>query len=127
MLYSLNPRKAVVATGKFYSIHDDTLYIFKTRKDEYLDLQTIPESYNLFETESSWQLSPWIAISNNVSVESLKKIETLLELELHVRVFVDKELLESYFLDGDESVIVPELTKLKEPERAVISIKLDSS
>ena len=127
MLYSLNPRKAVVATGKFYSIHDDTLYILKTRKDEYLDLQTIPESYNLFETESSWRLSPWIAISNNVSPENLKKTETLLELELHVRVFVDKELLESYFLDGDESVIVPELTKLKEPERAVISIKLDSS
>jgi len=127
MLYSLNPRKAVVATGKFYSVHDDTLYIFKTRKDEYIDLHSFPESYNLFETESSWRLSPWIAISNNVSPENLKKTGTLLELELHVRVFVDKELLETYFLGGDESVLVPELTKLKEPERAVIKIKLDSS
>ena len=113
--------------GKFYSIHDDTLYIFKTRKDEYIDLQSIPEHYNIFESESSWRLSPWIAISNNVSPESLEKIGALLELELHVRVFVDKELLESYFLDGDESVIVPELTKMKEPERAVIKIKLDAS
>ena len=119
-------QKVVRSIGKFYSIHGDTLYIFKTIKDEYINIQSIPESYNLFETESSWRLSPWIAISNNVSAENLKKTETLLELELHVRVFVDKELLESYFLDGDESGIVPELTKLKEPERAVIRIKLDS-
>lgn len=117
----------MIATGKFYSIHDDTLYIFKTRKDEYLDLQSFPESYSLFETESSWRLSPWIAITNNVSPENLKKTETLLELELHIRVFMDKELLESYFLDGDESEIIPELTKLKEPEKTIIRIRLDAS
>ena len=126
MLYLLI-QKVVPSIGKFYSIHDDTLYIFKTRKDEYIDLQSIPEYYNIFESESSWRLSPWIAISNNVSPESLEKIGALLELELHVRIFVDKEFLESYFLDGNESVILRELTKLKELERAVIRIKLDAS
>ena len=112
--------------GKFYSVHDETLFIYKTGKDDYLDLHSLPDSFTLFDSESSWRISPWIAVIENVPSDIMKKTISFLELELHVRSNISSEHLEDYYLDGDESKLITEVTKAKEPEKAIIRIKLDT-
>ncbi len=67
-----------------------------------LNLNAFPVELNLFEAESSWRISPWVAVVEDVLQRQLEKAQIILRLHGYDRVDVQKGALEAYFLDGDE-------------------------
>jgi hypothetical protein len=89
--------------SRYYTIHENSVYVYATAGDSLLDLRMIPEGVGLFSAEVPWRASPWVAVSEEAPVEGLKVIELLLNSEGYSRVDVGVEALEDYFALGDES------------------------
>lgn len=85
---------------------DGCLYIFTTRGEELLDLRAFPSELNLFEAESSWRISPRLAVVEDVLHQTAEKAGIILQLNDYRATVVPVELLEGYFLDGDEKAIM---------------------
>jgi hypothetical protein len=67
-----------------------------------LNLNAFPTELNLFEAESSWRFSPWVAVVEDVLQRQLEKAQVILRLHGYEHVDVRGEVLESYFVEGDE-------------------------
>ncbi len=89
---------------------DGNLYIFTTMGDAMLNLNAFPEELNLFEAESSWRISPWVAVVEDVLNRQLEKAQIILQLHGYGRVDAQKEALEAYFLEGDERRLMQVIT-----------------
>ena len=83
-------------------MEDGNLYIFTTMGDVMLNLNAFPGELNLFEAESSWRISPWVAVVEDVLHRQLENAQIILQLHGYDRVNAQKEALEAYFLEGDE-------------------------
>ena len=92
--------------GKYYSLADGNLYIFVTLGDELLDLGAFPSELNLFEAESDWRISPWLAVAHNVLERSASMAQVILRLNGFQRMNMPADVLEEYFLDGDEERVL---------------------
>ncbi|MCK4703657.1 hypothetical protein KAT55_09875 [Candidatus Bathyarchaeota archaeon] len=88
--------------GRHFSVEDGNLYIFTTMGDVMLNLNAFPGELNLFEAESSWRISPWVAVVEDVLHRQLENAQIILQLHGYDRVNAQKEALEAYFLEGDE-------------------------
>jgi len=88
--------------GKHFSVEDGNLYIFTTMGDQMLNLNAFPTELNLFEAESSWRISPWVAVVEDVLHQQLEKAQIILQLHGYELVETRREALEAYFIDGDE-------------------------
>ena len=91
-------------------MEDGNLYIFTTMGDAMLNLNAFPEELNLFEAESSWRISPWIAVVEDVLHRQLEKAQIILQLHGYGHVNAQKEALEAYFLEGDERRLMQMIT-----------------
>jgi hypothetical protein len=78
--------------------------------DPMLNLNAFPGDLNLFEAESSWRISPWVAVVEDVLQRQLEKAQIILQLHGYERVNVQKEALESYFIGGDERRLMQTIT-----------------
>ena len=101
--------------GKHFTVEDGNLYIFTTMGDQMLNLNEFPTELNLFEAESSWRISPWVAVVEDVLQRQLEKAQIILRLHGYERVDMRREVLESYFIEGDEKRLLQVIT-LAEPE-----------
>ena len=109
--------------GKHFSVEDGNLYIFTTMGDQMLNLNAFPTELNLFEAESSWTISPWVAVVEDVLHRQLEKAQIILRLHGYELVEARREALEAYFIDGDEGWLLQVIT-VAEPELVeVASIK----
>lgn len=91
-------------------MEEGNLYIFTTMGDPMLNLNAFPDELNLFEAESSWRISPWVAVVEDVLNRQLEKAQIILQLHGYGRVNAQKEALEVYFLDGDERQLMQAIT-----------------
>jgi len=101
--------------GSYFSVEDGNLYIFTTMGDPMLNLNAFPVELNLFEAESSWRISPWVAVVEDVLQRQLEKAQIILRLQGYERVEVPERTLEAYFLEGDERQLLQVIT-VAEPE-----------
>ncbi len=88
--------------GRHYNLTGGNLYIFTTEQDRLLDLGVFPSELNLFEADSSWRISPWVAVVENVLQRAAEMAQIILQLNDYVKTNVPLRALEHYFLDGDE-------------------------
>ncbi len=99
---------------RYYTIHENSVYIYATAGDSLIDLRRIPEGVGLFSAEVPWRASPWVAVSEEAPEEGLRVLELLLGAEGYRRVEVDGEALEDYFARGDERKLHIEETPAEE-------------
>ncbi|MFW6109404.1 MAG: hypothetical protein ACOC6N_03040, partial [archaeon] len=92
--------------GRHYSLTGGNLYIFTTGQDRLLDLGVFPEELNLFEAESAWRISPWIAVVENVLQKVVETAQLILQLNGYEKINLSSRDLEYYFLNGDEHVLL---------------------
>ena len=88
--------------GRHYSVAGGNLYIYTTGRDRLLDLGVFPKELNLFEAESAWRISPWIAVVEDVLQRASEMAQIILQLNDYERINLPPQTLEHYFLDGDE-------------------------
>jgi hypothetical protein len=88
-----------------------------------LNLNAFPTELNLFEAESSWRFSPWVAVVEDVLQRQLEKAQIILWLHGYERVDVNGEALESYFVEGDEKRLLQEITLAESELVEVASIE----
>ena len=91
-------------------MEDGNLYIFTTMGDAMLNLNAFPGELNLFEAESSWRISPWVAVVEDVLHRQLENAQIILRLHGYDRVNAQREALEAYFLEGDELRLMQTIT-----------------
>ena len=91
--------------GRYYSMQNGNLYIYVTGDDSMLDLKLFPSELNLFESESAWRAHDRVAIVNDVEAVLLDRAEVILNLNGFRRRDIEEELLESYYAQGDETVL----------------------
>ena len=109
--------------GKHFSVEDGNLYIFTTRGDQMLNLNAFPTELNLFEAESSWRISPWVAVVEDVLHRQLEKAQIILRLHGYERVEARREALEAYFIEGDEEWLLQVITVAESELVEVASIE----
>jgi len=96
--------------GKHYHVADGRLYIFTTGKESLLDLKAFPTELNLFEAESSWRISPRLAVVEDVLHQTAERAGIILQLNDYRLTELPVDILEGYFLDGDETAVVEAIT-----------------
>ena len=92
--------------GRHYNLEGGNLYIFTTEQDRLLDLGVFPSELNLFEADSSWRISPWVAVVENVLQRAAEMAQIILQLNGYVKVNVPLRAFEHYFLDGEIHVVI---------------------
>ena len=101
-------------------MEDGNLYIFTTMGDAMLNLNAFPGELNLFEAESSWRVSPWVAVVEDVLQRQLEKAQIILQLHGYERVDAQRDALEAYFIGGDERRLMQTITVSELVEVATI-------
>ena len=101
-------------------MEDGNLYIFTTMGDQMLNLNAFPGELNLFEAESSWRVSPWVAVVEDVLQRQLEKAQIILQLHGYERVDAQRDALEDYFIGGDERRLMQTITVSELVEVATI-------
>ena len=112
--------------GRHYNVTGGNLYIFTTGMDRLLDLGVFPRELNLFEADSAWRISPWIAVVENVLQKAAEKAQIILQLNDYVRINVPARVLEHYFLDGDEYSLLETIEKVSVEIPQVITMPDDA-
>jgi hypothetical protein len=92
--------------SKHFAVEGGNLYIFTTGTDVMLNLNSFPGELGLFEAEASWRVSPWVAVVEDVLHRQLDRAQIVLRLHGYEKASLPKGALESYFVDGRESVII---------------------
>jgi hypothetical protein len=101
-------------------VEDGNLYVFTTMGEQMLNLNAFPPELNLFEAESSWRISPWVAVVEDMLQRPLEKAQIILRLHGYERVDAQKEALEAYFVGGDEGRLMQTITVSELVEVATI-------
>jgi hypothetical protein len=107
--------------GKHFAVEGGNLYIFTTGTDVMLNLNSFPSELDMFEADTSWRVSPWVAVVEDVLHRQLDSALIVLRLHGYERVSLPKGALESYFVDGMESVIIEKILAGRMPA-PVISV-----
>ena len=94
--------------GKFYTVIRNILYIYVTGKDEIISLTDLPPILDLFDAESSWRWNDKMVVCHNVPYDSLRQVEVILEIRGYKRKELGEHLLEQYFAERDERVLLLE-------------------
>jgi hypothetical protein len=113
--------------GRHYSLKEGNLYIFTTGQDRLLDLGVFPKELNLFEAESDWRISPWIAVVENVLQKSAEMAQIILQLNDYEKIDVPSRYLDNYFVDGNEYQLIQTLKEANIPVYPVIGSADDAS
>ncbi len=92
--------------GRHYHVTGGCLYIFTTGGETLLDLRVFPSELNLFEAESSWRISPRLAVVEEVLHRTAEMAGVILQLNDYRHTEVPVDILDGYFLDGDEAPVV---------------------
>ena len=92
--------------GKHFAVEGGNLYIFTTGTDVMLNLNSFPSELDMFEADTSWRVSPWVAVVEDVLHRQLERAQIVLRLHGYERASLSKGALESYFVDGRESIII---------------------
>jgi hypothetical protein len=92
--------------GKYYSFENGNLYIFTTGIDPLMDLHAFPRDLNLFEAESTWRISPRVAVIEDILHLNAENAKIVLSLHDYEEVKIPFRRLESYFLDAEEESLI---------------------
>ena len=87
-------------------MEDGNLYIYTTEGVPLINLNVFPSELNLFEADSAWRISPWVAVVEDVLQRQLEYAQIILRLHGYEHVSVPKEVIESFFLEGDAQKLV---------------------
>ena len=112
--------------GRHYHVADGCLYIFTTGGEELLDLKAFPLELNLFEAESSWRISPRLAVVEEVLHRTAERAGIILQLNDYRQTEVPVDILEGYFLDGDEAAVVEAIAVEAEIQLVASAVELGS-
>jgi len=112
--------------GRHYSVSGGNLYIFTTGQERLLDLGVFPSELNLFEAESAWRVSPWIAVVENVLQKAAEMAQIILQLNDYERISLPTNILEHYFLDGDEYSLLEVIQQASVEVSPVINLQDDA-
>jgi len=95
--------------GKHFAVEGGNLYIFTTGTDVMLNLNSFPGELGLFEADASWRVSPWVAVVEDVLHRQLDSAMIVLRLHGYEKASLPKGALESYFVDGRESIVIEKI------------------
>jgi len=95
--------------SKHFAVEGGNLYIFTTGTDVMLNLNSFPRELDLFEADTSWRVSPWVAVVEDVLHRQLDRAQIVLRLHGYEKASLPKGALESYFVDGRGSIIIEKL------------------
>ena len=112
--------------GRHYSVSEGNLYIYTTGQDRLLDLGVFPSELNLFEADSAWRISPWIAVVENVLQKAVEMAQIILQLNDYEKISLPTKLLEHYFLDGDEYSLLETIRETTVEVTPVITLPDDA-
>lgn len=90
--------------GRYYSRHDGVLYIYVTRNDSMADLSLFPPELELFDPEKPKKVNERMAIITGAAEANVDKTEIILSLSGFKKRDHPKEILEHYYVVGDDSV-----------------------
>jgi hypothetical protein len=91
--------------GKHFAVEGGNLYIFTTGTDAMLNLNSFPRELDLFEADTSWRVSPWVAVVEDVLHRQLDRAQIVLRLHGYEKASLPKGVLESYFVDGESMIL----------------------
>lgn len=106
--------------GRHYSLSSGNLYIFTTGRDRLLDLGIFPRELNLFEVDSAWRISPWVAVVEDVLQKSAEMAQIILQLNDYEKINLPARILDHYFLDGDEYSLLETIREISVEASPVI-------
>lgn len=112
--------------GRHYSVTGGNLYIFTTGRDRLLDLGVFPKELNLFEAESAWRISPWIAVVEDVLQKAAEMAQIILQLNDYEKINLPSRILEHYFLDGDEYSLLETIREVSVEAPPIVNLPDDA-
>ena len=112
--------------GRHYSLSGGNLYIFTTGRDRLLDLGIFPKELNLFEVESAWRISPWVAVVEDVLQKAAEMAQIILQLNDYEKINLPARILDHYFLDGDEYMLLETIREISVEASPVINLPDDA-
>ena len=90
--------------GRYYSRHDGVLYIYVTKNDPMADLSLFPPELELFDPDEPMKVNERMAIITGAAEADVDKTEIILSLNGFMKRDHPREVLEYYFVIGDDSV-----------------------
>ncbi len=90
--------------GRYYSRHDGVLYIYVTKNDPMADLSLFPPELELFDPDEPKKVNERMAIITGAAEANADKTEIILSLNGFKRRDHPREVLEHYYVVGDDSV-----------------------
>ena len=91
--------------GRFYTRHEDKLFIYVTKNDPMLDVDLFPHDLDLFHNDGVRMVREKIAIGKLVDDGSFERAATVLRLNGFRENELPSGVLYHYFAVGEESVI----------------------
>ena len=92
--------------GRFYTRHEDNLFIYVTKNDPMLDVDLFPPDLNLFHHDGARMVREKIAIGKVKDDDSFERAATVLRLNGFMENQLPSGVLYHYFAVGEESVVV---------------------
>jgi len=93
--------------GKFYTITQDSFYIYVTEDDQLISPKDMPPLLGLYEAKHPWKWANKIVIMNRLPEETLQQAATILEIHDYERRNADEQSLEHYFVTQDQAYLPP--------------------
>ena len=91
--------------GRFYTRHEDKLFIYVTKNDPMLDVDLFPHDLNLFHQDGAGRVRDKIAIGKVRDDDSFERAATVLRLNGFRENQLPSGMLYHYFALGEESVV----------------------
>lgn len=91
--------------GRFYTRHEDKLFIYVTKNDPMLDVDLFPPDLDLFHNEGTRMVREKIAIGKVRDDDSFERAATVLRLNGFRENQLPSGMLYHYFAVGEESVV----------------------
>ena len=91
--------------GRFYTRHEDNLFIYVTKNDPMLDVDLFPSDLDLFHRDGARMVREKIAIAKVKDDDSFERAEIVLKLNGFRENQLSSGVLFHYFAVGEESVV----------------------
>ena len=91
--------------GKYFTKKGQNLYIYVKDRENMVDFDIFPDELNLFDSESTWQISGRMAILHGAQMENILKAESILQNIGFLEWDHPEETLLNYYTLGDFSVL----------------------